>query len=185
VKLHTGSAASRMTLLGVLLSVNLAAHSEVPAGRPVIPAGHLTTLPVLDGKVIGDSAWDGLSPASGFWQVQPDDGVRATQATEVYIGFSGDALYIGVIAYDDNPEGILVTDSRRDSDLGDTDSFQVLIDGMRDGQNGFVFGTNPAGIEYDGQVTREGEGGEVSCRNNGATSWPLRMGHQIHAQQDP
>ena len=156
-----------MTLLGVLLSVNLAAYSEVPAGRPVITAGHLTTVPVLDGKVIGDSAWDSLSPASGFWQVQPDDGVRATQETEVYIGFSGDALYIGVIAYDDNPEGILVTDSRRDSDLGDTDSFQVLIDGMRDGQNGFVFGTNPAGIEYDGQVTREGEGGELGSGGGG------------------
>ena len=26
-------------------------------------------------------------------------------------------------------------------------------------QNGFVFGTNPAAIEYDGQVTNEGQGG--------------------------
>ena len=145
----------------------MAAHAEVPADRPVVPAGHLTSIPVLDGKVIGDTAWDGLRPTSGFWQVQPDDGVRATQKTEVYVGFSDDALYIGVIAYDDDPAGILVTDSRRDSDLGDTDSFQVLIDGMRDGQNGFVFGTNPAGIEYDGQVTREGEGGALGSGAGG------------------
>jgi len=123
--------------------------------------------PVLDGRVAGDSAWEGLSPASGFWQVQPDDGARATQRTEVYVGYSDDALYIGVIAFDDDPDGILVTDSRRDSDLDDTDSFQVLIDGMRDGQNGFVFGTNPAGIEYDGQVTREGEGGILGSGGGG------------------
>jgi hypothetical protein len=124
-------------------------------------------VPVLDGRVLGDAAWTGLSPASGFWQVQPDDGEPSTQKTEVYVGFSGDALYIGVIAYDDDPDAIIVTDSRRDSSLSDTDSFQVVLDGLRDGQNGFVFGTNPAGIEYDGQVTREGAGGVLGSGSGG------------------
>ena len=167
MKFRSSSAAYRSTLVGVLLTVSLSAHSEVPTGRPVLQAEKLDSIPELDGNVIGDSAWSGLSPARDFWQVQPDDGARATQETEVYVGFSGEALYIGVIAYDDNPAGILVTDSRRDSDLSDTDSFQVLIDGMRDGQNGFVFGTNPAGIEYDGQVTREGEGGVLGSGAGG------------------
>ncbi|MCP4654389.1 MAG: carbohydrate binding family 9 domain-containing protein, partial [bacterium] len=49
-------------------------------------------------------------------------------------------------------------DSRRDASLRDTDSIQVILDTFRDQRNGFVFGTNPAGIEYDGQVTNEGEG---------------------------
>ena len=40
-----------------------------------------------------------------------------------------------------------------------TDSFQIIFDTYRDRLNGFVFGTNPAGIEYDGQVTNEGQGG--------------------------
>jgi hypothetical protein len=52
-----------------------------------------------------------------------------------------------------------VTDARRDSNLDDTDSFRAIFDTYLDRQNGFVFGTNPAGIEYDGQVTNEGEGG--------------------------
>ena len=43
--------------------------------------------------------------------------------------------------------------------MDDTDSFQMIVDTYRDRQNGFVFGTNPAGIEYDGQVTNEGQGG--------------------------
>ena len=61
--------------------------------------------------------------------------------TEVFVGYSDDTLYIAVMAYDDNPEAILVTDSRRDSPLDDTDSFRVIIDGLLDRQNGYVFGT--------------------------------------------
>jgi hypothetical protein len=127
-----------------------------PAERPVMQASALQTAPQIDGRILDDPAWEGAIPASGFWQVRPDEGQAATQKTEVFIGFLEDSLYIGVVAYDDNPDGIIVTDSRRDSGLDETDSFQVIIDGLLDRQNGFVFGTNPAGIEYDGQVVKEG-----------------------------
>jgi hypothetical protein len=121
-------------------------------------AGQLASAPLLDGVVIGDNAWEGVVPASGFWQVQPDEGRAASQHTEVFIGFLRDAFYIGVIAYDREPDAIIVADSRRDSDLSNSDSFQVIIDGLLDRQNGYVFGTSPAGLEYDGQVVREGAG---------------------------
>jgi hypothetical protein len=143
------------------------ALSQESADRPILQAAEMASVPVLDGEVLGDPAWAGLAPASGFWQVRPDDGQPATQKTEVFIGFSEDALYIGVVAYDSDPDEIIVTDSRRDSDLDDTDSFQVVIDGLQDRQNGFVFGTNPAGIEYDGQVTREGAGGVLGSGGGG------------------
>ena len=130
-----------------------------PQTPPVMRAQPLAEAPVLDGDVLGDEAWRGAEAATGFWQRQPDEGRPATQQTEVFVGFSDDALYIGLVAYDENPAGIIVTDSRRDSSLDDTDSFQVVLDGMLDRQNGFVFGTNPAGLEYDGQVVREGTGG--------------------------
>jgi len=48
--------------------------------------------------------------------------------------------------------------------LNDTDSFRFILDTYADGQNGFVFGTNPAGIEYDAQVTNEGQGGSARMR---------------------
>jgi hypothetical protein len=128
------------------------------SARPTMQAAALQSAPVLDGVVLGDAAWRGAVPATGFRQVQPDDGRPASQKTEVYIGVEGDALYIGVVAYDSDPAGIIVADSRRDSDLGNTDSFQVVIDGLLDRQNGYVFGTSPAGLEYDGQVVREGSG---------------------------
>jgi len=133
----------------------------------------LTIAPVIDGEVIADNAWSGVSPTSGFSQVQPDEGQPATQQTEVFIGYTNDSLYIGVIAYDDNPAGIIVADSRRDSPLDETDSFQVIIDGLHDRQNGFVFGTNPAGIEYDAQVTSEGASGGFGGRGGGASGFNL------------
>ncbi|MCI5107530.1 MAG: carbohydrate binding family 9 domain-containing protein, partial [Pseudomonadales bacterium] len=129
------------------------------AVRPSTTAMPLNTTPVIDGNVLDDAAWQQVPPTSGFIQVQPNEGQAASQRTEVFIGYTEDSLYIGVVAYDDNPDGIIVADSRRDSSLNETDSFQVLIDGLRDRQNGFVFGTNPAGIEYDAQVTNEGAGG--------------------------
>jgi len=164
---NLNSTVCRSILIGLLFVSPVSLYAEEPAARPVLQAVEMVSEPLLDGVVSGDPAWNGLVPASGFWQVQPDDGAPATQKTEVYVGFTDDALHIGVIAYDDDPEGILVTDSRRDSDLGDTDSFQILIDGMRDGQNGYVFGTNPAGMQYDGQVTREGEGGILGSGSGG------------------
>jgi hypothetical protein len=135
--------------------------------RPVGRAFPLESVPVIDGDVLNDPAWTGVVPLTGFIQTQPDAGQPASQRTEVFIGFSDSAIHIGVVAYDSNPEGIIATDSRRDSSLDDTDSFRVLIDGLLDRQNGFVFGTNPAGIEFDGQVTREGTGQNVAGGDGG------------------
>jgi hypothetical protein len=101
---------------------------------PDMSAHKLLVAPLIDGVVIGDEAWTDLIPASGFQQVQPNDGQSASQKTEVYIGYSDTSLFIGVVAFDDNPAGIIVTDSRRDSSLDDTDAFLVIIDGLLDRQ---------------------------------------------------
>ena len=82
--------------------------------RPTAQAVQLSTLPIIDGEVLGDSAWAAVAPTSGFTQTRPNEGQAATQRTEVFVGYSDDTLYIAVMAYDDNPEAILVTDSRRD-----------------------------------------------------------------------
>ena len=136
----------------------LAQDAPQSSTPPVLSAVALDSAPDLDGIVVGDDAWTAATPATGFWQVQPDDGAAATQRTEVYVGYTDEALYVGVMAYDDDPAAIIVSDSRRDSSLSDTDAFLFVIDGLLDRQNGFVFGTNAAGIEYDGQVTKEGSG---------------------------
>lgn len=125
----------------------------------VSTASRAAEAPTLDGDVLGDPAWAKAVPISGFLQEQPDEGQPVSERTEVRIIFTKDTLYIGAVMYDREPGSIIVSDARRDAPLDDTDSFQMIVDTYRDRQNGFVFGTNPAGIEYDGQVTNEGQGG--------------------------
>jgi hypothetical protein len=139
-----------------------AAAAQVASGsgpRPVITAARALEAPVLDGDVLGDAAWKAATPVDTFWQEQPNQGAPASERTEVRILYSNDTLYLGVVCYDNEPDSIIVSDSRRDAELQETDSFRIIFDTYHDRQNGFVFGTNPAGIEYDGQVTNEGQGG--------------------------
>ena len=127
--------------------------------RPSTKAFELNNKPIIDGDISGDVAWNNVIPTSGFTQVQPNLGAPASQKTEVYMGYTDDAVFIGLKAYDENTDNIIVSNSRRDAGLDETDSFRIVIDGLLDRQNGFVFGTNPAGQEYDGQVIKEGGGG--------------------------
>ena len=146
-----------------------------PTSPPVMQASRLSAVPLLDGQITDDPAWIGVVPISDFWQVRPNEGRPASQRTEVYVGFTDESLYIGVICFDDEAAEIISSDSRRDSSLNDTDSFQVILDSFHDKQNGFVFGTNPAGVEFDGQVVKQaadafGTGGGGFNRN-WDTSW--------------
>ncbi|HTM33326.1 MAG TPA: DUF5916 domain-containing protein [Vicinamibacterales bacterium] len=134
-----------------------------PTGRgrdvPTAEAARLNDGPVVDGDVLDDPVWKSVPVIAGFKQYQPFEGQPVSERTEVRIGFTRDTLYVGVVCYDSDPEGIIVADSRRDSPLDNTDSFQMILDTFLDKQNGFVFGTSPSGLEYDGQVTNEGQGG--------------------------
>ncbi len=129
------------------------------AAQQTATAVAVTVVPTLDGNVLDDPAWRDAPPITGFSQEQPDEGQPASENTVVRMVFTRDTLYVGVICYDRDPSAIIVSDSRRDAGLDETDSFQMIFDTYRDRQNGFVFGTNPAAIEYDGQVTNEGQGG--------------------------
>ncbi|MFN8061406.1 MAG: DUF5916 domain-containing protein [Vicinamibacterales bacterium] len=114
--------------------------------------------PKIDGTV-DDEMWTSIQPFTEFVQQEPNEGQPASEKTEVRIALDKTTLYIGVIAFDSEPDKIVVTQSRRDADLAESDSVQVLLDTFNDTQNAFIFGTNPNGIEYDGQVAGEGQTG--------------------------
>ncbi len=76
-------------------------------------------------------------------------------------------VYVGIIAFDSDPSKIIVSQARRDASLNETDSIVMVFDTFNDNQNAFVFGTNPLGIEYDGQVAREGQTSGVSLGTGG------------------
>jgi hypothetical protein len=131
---------------------------------------HLPTLTVgrpadgngltIDGRV-DDDAWAAAEPFSTFIQQEPNDGEPATEHTEIRFLLDERNLYVAVVCFDSEPANILVSQSRRDAALEDTDSVRILLDTFNDGQNAFVFGTNPFGIEYDAQVRAEGQTGQV------------------------
>ena len=127
-------------------------------------------------------AWSGLTALTGFRQIKPEEGQPATQRTEVFLGYTDDTFYVGVICYDEDPERIIVTDSRRDSSLAETDSFQLVIDGLYDRQNGLVFGTNPAGIELASSTligTPPGKSKPVSLQSAGRRNLRFPSSHFV------
>ncbi len=142
----------------VLLACSAGAQ---PPGAAAPPARRMTARRA-DGPVVVDGSfdeavWQQAEPASEFVQVEPREGVPASERTEVRLVYDDQAVYVAVICYDSDPSGIITSDTSRDPSLGDQDSFQMIFDTYHDRQNGFVFGTNAAGAEYDAQVRNEGQ----------------------------
>ena len=118
------------------------------------------TPPVIDGR-LNDPAWLDVPPITGFIQRELHEGAPVTERTEVRIITDGQALYVGAWLYDSNPAAIVPGEKVRDGDISKSDYFGIMVDTYHDRQNGFVFTTTPAGIEYDAQVVSEGEGGGI------------------------
>jgi hypothetical protein len=130
----------------------------VTANDRVLTASQVAEAPVVDG-VLDDNAWAQNPAVEGFIQRVPDDGEGVTERTALSIVFDDAAIYVAAWLFDRDPAGIVPGEGIRDHNLDESDAFLLVLDTFRDRQNGFVFGTNPAGIEYDGQIANEGEGG--------------------------
>jgi hypothetical protein len=142
----------------------LPATSPMPLNVPerlVASAVKVDEAPTIDG-VLDENMWKSAPPLGEFVQAEPFTGMPGSERTEVRLLYDNDAIYVGVMLYDRDPSLIVTTDTRRDAGLSDMDSFQMIFDTFHDQQNGFVFGTNVAGIQYDAQVRDQGDP---------ATSW--------------
>ncbi|NQV71621.1 carbohydrate binding family 9 domain-containing protein [bacterium] len=142
---------------------------------PVMRALPMDLAPTLDGRVRSDPAWNLIPASTGFTQTAPNDGQPATEKTEVRIGFTNETLYVGVTLFDSDPSGLITADTRRDSQMGNSDSFRFILDTFSDGQNGFVFGTNAAGAEYDAQYAGSSGGGGSGGRMSGGSGGGLNV----------
>jgi hypothetical protein len=157
-----------LTLAAVLASTPL--FAQQPSTPPTFAVGKLADsaeAPVIDGKV-NEAVWQTVQPYATFTQQDPIEGNPASEKTEVRVMIGKGNLYISVIAFDSDPSKIIVSQARRDASLSETDSIVLALDTFNDNQNAFVFGTNPLGIEYDGQVAREGQSSGVSVGGGGA-----------------
>ncbi len=122
------------------------------------------SVPVMDGEVLSDPAWGAAPSVETFTQKAPDEGQQGTERTVVKVMYSDYFFYLAVICYDTDSDAIVIADTRRDAPLNNSDSFTFVLDTFKDYQNGYVFGTNPAGIEYDAQITGGGEQSSIMRR---------------------
>jgi hypothetical protein len=152
----------------------LSLTSQVPGyqyqdARPSIKAVKIPSSPEIDGEVLNDPLWVSIPATGDLTQLQPNFGYPASERTEIRIAYTDDTFYLSVVCYDTRPENLVVSDARRDADLDNTDAFLFIIDTYKDGQNGFIFGTNSQGVEYDAQVDNEGQGNFNANRQQGGT----------------
>ena len=148
---------------------------ERPAEQRVVRAIRIETPPKLDG-LVSEGMWQRIEPATDFIQQNPDEGQPSPERTEVRFAFDDQNLYIAIICFDSQPENIVITQNRRDGELNDTDSVQILLDTFNDDQNAVIFGTSPTGIEFDAQVSKAGQ-------SRGGGGGPARAGGQGGAQR--
>jgi len=147
-----------LRLVGLLAAATSPLLPQVPDAQPSrqLRAQRIAEPPNLDG-LVNEAFWQDLDVATNFIQQNPDEGEISAERTEVRIAFDDRNLYFGIICFDSQPENIVVTQNRRDGELEDTDSIQILLDTFDDDQNAFIFGTSPTGIEFDGQVSKAGQ----------------------------
>jgi len=138
-----------------LLTPGLGAQEHLEE-TPRLEASRLDSPIVLDGA-LDEAAWLGVEPLGGFLQQEPDELAPATEATEVSVLYDQETLYIGVRAFDSDPNAIVARELQRDGALFRDDAIAVLLDTFHDHRSAYFFETNPNGARTDGLVTDEGD----------------------------
>ena len=125
----------------------------------------------IDG-VTDDPAWKNAEVARNFFMVLPMDTSLARVKTEVSMTYDGNNIYVLAVCFTDVPGPDMVESLRRDFSFQKNDNFLVFIDPFDDQTNGFAFGTNAAGAQWDGLMY---QGGSVDL--NWDNKWKSAVKH--------
>ena len=127
--------------------------------------------PQIDG-VLDEGLWESAALIDDFTQQEPDEGAPATERTEVRVLYDGSSLFLGVRAFDADPEGVVATEMRRDADrILDEDNFQIILDTFMDLRSAYMFVVTPLGAKLDQQVFDEGGRGRRASANAINRDW--------------
>jgi uncharacterized protein DUF5916/cellulose/xylan binding protein with CBM9 domain len=116
----------------------------------------ITEAITIDG-VLDEAVWGQAPKIGDLIQRQPEPGEAPTERTEVTLLRDDDNLYIGVVAYDREPEKVIGTQMARDASLNSDDRIEILLDTFRDRRSAFYFATNPSGALVDGLAFANGQ----------------------------
>ena len=116
-----------------------------------------TNLPIIiDGKG-NEEAWQTTATAKSFYSVLPMDTGLAKVPTEVRMCFDDQNLYILAICTKTVKGADMVESLRRDFNFVKNDNFIFFLDPFDDQTNGFTFGANAAGAQWDGTLYEGGK----------------------------
>lgn len=154
-------------ILVVLVTLDANAQMSMPNNLKA----HYTDSPMrMDGK-LNEPAWQLADRISNFTQRELEEGLPASERTEVAVVYTNRNLYIGVWCYDSEPDKIIAKEMKRDFTEDLDDNIKIIIDTYNDKRNGFLFIVNPNGARADLQVFDNG--GSVNRFWNGV--WDVRV----------
>jgi hypothetical protein len=112
---------------------------------------------VVDGS--GDEpAWQETETASNFFMVLPMDTSHASVRTDIKMTYDDRNIYIIAICWlPKQGQPYMVESLRRDFTFGRNDNFIFFLDTYNDLTNGYTFGANAAGAQWDGTLYEGGK----------------------------
>ncbi len=121
----------------------------------------------VDG-ILDEPIWETAESAHDFWEYFPLDNIQAREQSDVKMLYDDKNLYIGITAYSAG-RNYAIQSLQRDFRAGNSDNITLLFDTFNDGNNAFLFGTNPYGVRREGLVS----GGGLDL-NGFSISWDVK-----------
>jgi len=97
-----------------------------------------------------------MTKIEGFTQSRPRGGEPVTQKTEGYLGYDDRKLYIAWICFDAERDKLRASLTPREQAFGD-DFVEVTLDTFEDRRRGYVFWSNPLGVQAEGLWSEEND----------------------------
>ncbi len=106
---------------------------------------------------MNEATWQKAETAGNFFMVLPMDTSKARVHTEVKMTYDNENLYIIAVCHLVKKTPYMVESLRRDFVFGKNDNFIFFIDPFNDLTNGYTFGANAAGAQWDGMLYEGGK----------------------------
>ena len=129
---------------------------RVEGSRPRVRIARTESAPVIDGR-LDEPAWQTTASITNFIQVDPGEGAKPTEDTEVRLLYTADAIYIGVSCKDREPGKIIAKQLQHDPNMESDDSVTLTLDTFGRQRGGYLFSFNPAGAKLEGLIEEDGE----------------------------
>ncbi len=153
--------------------------ADGPTDEKTTAITRIEVAPVIDG-VLDDPAWADAVIVGDLHQVKPIEFGDPTERTQFLLLYDGNALYIGVRAFDSEPGGVTARVLRQGEGLRGEDRVKVLLSPFNDKRSGYSFLVNPNGVRFegiykDGNFDREWSGIWHAASKIGQDGWTTEI----------